>query len=368
MDQVFSPLALNRLKILKNRLAVAPMTTQQSLPDGRISQAEADWLLRLSEDGFGMVITCAASISDTATAFYRQLSLAHDSVVPELKKVSEGMKKNGSLNLIQLCHGGSRTIEKLTGEKPHSASAYTLPAPGFESPLVLSEDQIAQIVTDFANACVRAENAGWDGVELHGANGYLFTQFISTMTNTRTDAYGGSLENRARLAREVVRACREKVSENFVIGFRLSFEGMGMEKGLDIDENIRIANWLAEDGIDYVHSSQMSHKARSVKYQEVKIVNHLRKHLLSELPLVLAGGINSIEDAEEAMGSGTDIIAVGRPAIGNQKVPAYFKRREPLPCATPFNEQHLRSIGISDHFIDYVKNAPPLKSLNIVQP
>lgn len=288
MNDLFKSLPFKENKILKNRLAVAPMTTQQSNLDGSISQAETDWLTRLSEDGYGMVISCAASISDTATAFYNQLSLAHDRAIPELKKLAESMKQNGSLNIIQLCHAGSRAIESLTGEKPHSASSYQLPTiPGFVPPLELTQLQIKKIISDFADACERAEKAGFDGVELHGANGYLFTQFISKMTNIRTDDFGGDLENRARFSREVVKACRAKVSANFILGFRLSFEGAGMETGLDIDENIQIANWLSEDGIDYIHSSQMVYTARTVKYPETTTVEYLRSQINQALPLMI---------------------------------------------------------------------------------
>jgi len=369
MSKVFSPIELKNGKILKNRLAVAPMTTQQSNPNGSLSDAEAAWLTRLTEDDYGMVISCAASISDTATAFYNQLSLAHDAFIPALTSLANTMKHKGGVNLIQLCHAGSRAIEALTGEKPYSASSYSLPMiPDFVPPLELSLQQITQIIDDFANACARAEKAGFDGIELHGANGYLFTQFISKMTNLRADSYGGSLENRARFSRDVVRACRQKVSNNFIIGFRLSFEGMGIETGLDIDENIQIANWLFEDGIDYIHSSQMNFETKSAKYPEVVTIKYLRKHLINTLPLVVAGSITTVEAAEKAMELGATIVAIGRSAIGNKNVPTYFKNGQPLLHQTPFTESHLREIGISDSMIDYVKNAPPLRSLTIVQP
>jgi 2,4-dienoyl-CoA reductase-like NADH-dependent reductase (Old Yellow Enzyme family) len=368
MNETFSTLELKEGKVLKNRLTVAPMTTQQSHADGSLSTAEADWLLRLSEDGYGMIISCAASVSDTATAFYNQLSLAHDRFIPDLKKLSDHMRQNGSLNIIQLCHAGSRAIEALTGEKPHSASSYKLPLiPGFVPPVALTKGQIANITEDFANACARVEKAGFDGVELHGANGYLFTQFISTMTNLRTDEYGGKIENRARFAREVVQACRNKVSENFIIGFRLSFEGAGMETGLDLDENIQIANVLAEEGIDYIHSSQMHFDIKTAKYPKTTTIEYLRKHIKKELPLVIAGSITSIEEAEKAMKWGADIIAIGRAAIGNKNIPYYFKNRQKLPYQTPYTESHLQELGISAGLIDYVKNAPPLRSLHIVQ-
>lgn len=364
---IFDKLALNGNRYLKNRLAVAPMTTQQSHPDGSVSQAEADWLVRLSMDGYGMVISCAAAISPDSTAFYNQLSLADDSCIPALQKVAGEMKQSGSLNIIQLCHGGSRTIASLTGRHPSSASSYHLEIPGFTPPTALTVEEIDRIKTDFSLACRKAQQAGFDGVELHGANGYLFTQFISKMTNLRNDEYGGTLEGRARFSREVVRACRKMVADDFIIGFRLSFENMGMETGLDIDENIRVANLLADDGVDYIHSSQMQHDSRSVKYPDKTLISHVRSGLSARIPLVVAGSIWSAADAEQAISSGADIVAIGRAAIGNRQVPAYFKEDMALPAHTPFQVEDLKRIGISDAFIDYCKNAPPLRSLNIVK-
>ncbi|MBS1635788.1 MAG: tRNA-dihydrouridine synthase [Bacteroidetes bacterium] len=368
MPDLFSPFLINT-KLIKNRLAVAPMTTQQSMPDGTISKAESDWLERLSEDGYGMVITCASSISDTATAFHNQLSIASDNMIAGLSELTTRMRNHGSVNILQLCHGGSRTIESLTGVKPCSASSYTLPSvTGFVPPLALSQEQIHSIVSDFADACVRASHAGFDGIELHGANGYLFTQFFSRMTNLRDDHYGGSLQNRSRFAREVVKACRHKVPKDFIIGFRMSFENMGMETGLDIDENIQIVNWLAEDGIDYIHTSHLNYAAMTNKYPDKTALRYLRDTITKSLPLVGVGGILNAADAEKAMEYGADIVAIGRAAIGNKNLPAYFKEGKVLPYHTPYSTDLLKESGISENFIDYLKNAPPLASLKIMKP
>ena len=366
MSKIFSSIQLNS-KIVKNRLAVAPMTTQQSNSDGTISVKEAAWLERLAEDGYGLIISCASAISDTSIAFHNQLSVANDTTLVGLAQLSERMKIHNSINILQLCHGGSRAIESLTGIKPHSASSYTMPMiAGFVPPETLSVNQIEEIVSDFARACERASKAGFDGVELHGANGYLFTQFISKMTNLRSDNYGGDLANRARFAREVVQACRKNVPGDFIIGFRISFESMGLETGLDIDENIQLINWLAEDGIDYVHTSQLSYTAKTSKYPDKIALQYLRSKITPALPLIGVGGILSNADAEKAMEYGADIVAIGRAAIGNKQLPEYFKEGKPLPNHTPYSENSLRESGISENFIDYLKNAPPLATLKII--
>lgn len=367
MKSLFTTRLIGKNKQVKNRLVVAPMTTQQSHADGSLSKDESEWLTRLALDGYGMVISCAASISKTATAFHNQLSFANDNGLDANKEVADKMRETGTLSIVQLCHAGARALEELTGEKPHSASSYVLPQiPDFVSPKSLSSSQIQSIVDDFVHACKRVENAGFDGIEIHGANGYLFTQFISTMSNLRTDEYGGNLENRARLCREVIKSCRAEVSPDFIIGFRMSFEGMGLETGLDIDENIQIANWLAEDGVDYIHASLLDCSANTVKYPTENVIKYLRKGLSTDLPLIIPGGITSVEAAEMALTNGADFIGIGRAAIGNRNVPNYFQNKETLPHSMPYSSKKLKEIGISEAFADYIKNAPPLKSLNII--
>ena len=363
MNQIFSPLRLSLKFELKNRLAVAPMTTTQSNEDGTISQEEAAWLERLAKDGYGLIISCAAAISMDSIAFPNQLSFESDKMLPALRDLSFRLKKYDSINLIQLCHAGSRAIKA----QPVSASSYTIPQiPGFVPPKELSIPEIETIISDFASACARVSEAGFDGIEFHGANGYLFTQFTSKMTNLRDDNYGGSLENRARFSREVVQACRKAVPVDFIIGFRMSFENAGLETGLDIDENIQIANWLSEDGINYIHTSQINYDSKSVKYPDKVALQYIKSKLNKTLTLIGVGGITSINSAKKAMEYGADLVAIGRAAIGNRDIPSLFSEEKELPYQNPFSELHLKELGISQDFITYLRKMP-VASLNVVK-
>lgn len=360
---MFSPLRLNSKYVLKNRLAVAPMTTEQSNPDGTINEAEASWLEQLASDGYGLIISCAAAISRSSIAFNNQLSVENDNMLSGLTNLAERLKKYNSINLIQLCHAGSRAIKS----QPYSASRYTMPdIPGFVPPRMLSVTQIKKIVSDFARACERVSKAGFDGVEFHGANGYLFTQFISKMTNQRNDNYGGSLENRARFAREVIQACRKLVPPDFILGFRISFENMGLESGLDIDENIQIVNWLEEDGISYIHMSHLDFRSKMLKYPDQLALPYLRGKIKNSLPLVGVGGIKSLSDAEQAMEFGSDIVAIGRAAIGNTQIPGTFAKGSDLLVKTPYSETWLKELGRSQNFINYLRKMP-VASMNVVE-
>lgn len=363
MYKLFSKLRINSKYELKNRLAVAPMTTTQSNSDGTLSSEEAAWLERIAADDYGMIISCAAAISKDSIAFENQLSFENDSMLPKLTVLADKLKKYNCISLIQLCHAGSRAIKS----QPYSASSYTMPdIPGFISPQMLTKSQIETIVSDFSHACVRVCNAGFDGIEFHGANGYLFTQFISKMTNSRSDSYGGSLENRARFSREVIQACRKAVPEDFIIGFRMSFENAGLETGLDIDENIQIVNWLAEDGIDYIHISHIDYSAKSVKYPDQIALQYIKSKITDKIPLVGVGGITSLQKAEQAMVFGADIVAIGRAAIGNKDLPKTFAKGEELLFQNPFPESLLKDLGISSDFIGYLRKMP-VASLNVVQ-
>lgn len=362
MSKIFSSIKLNGVE-LKNRLAVAPMTTSQSNPDGSLSAEEEAWLKRLAQDGYGMVITCATTISDNATAFPNQLSFAKDEFVPQLSALAKQMKSYNSVNIVQLCHAGSRAINT----EAYSASSYEMPEiPGFVPPKTLSEKQINQIIADFAETSQRAEKAGFDGIELHGANGYLFTQFISTMTNLREDSYGGSLENRAKFSRQVVQACRKAVSPGFIIGFRMSFENSGLEKGLDIDENIQISNWLAEDGADYIHISSLDFQSKSIKYPDENALQYIRSGITSNIALIGVGGITSLAEAEQVMEYGADLVAIGRASIGNKNLPKVFASGKNLPATMPFEENYLSDLGISRDFMNYFKKMPVVM-LNILK-
>lgn len=365
MTHFFSPRKLGALTIA-NGLAVAPMTTTQSHADGSPSEAEIRWLERVAEDGYGLVITCAAAIGRTSIAFPQQLSFGEDALVPALTELVRRASRPGTALVAQLCHGGSRAIPALTGEPAQSASAFDLPIPGFVRPLELSSQRIERIVEEFARAAERAARAGFQGVELHGANGYLFTQFASTVTNTRRDAWGGPLAHRARFSREVVRAIRARVPATFLVGMRWSFESP-FDAGLDVDEGIEVMGWLAEDGIDYAHVSQLDLASRSTKHPERTVLELVRAGIDRALPVVAAGGVTSTADLDRAAQLGADLVAIGRSAIGNRDVPRKLAAGEPL-ARTPFRREALTALGVSDDFVRYLTTAPPLASLHIVAP
>jgi 2,4-dienoyl-CoA reductase-like NADH-dependent reductase (Old Yellow Enzyme family) len=338
----------------RNRAWLAPMTNQQSHDDGSLSDDELYWLELRARGGFGVVETCAAHIALDGQGWRGELGVHDDRLAPGLRRLARTISAEGALGLVQLFHGGLRAPAALLGHPPWSASAQALPD---GTPVrAATEDDLARVIGQFRDAARRAHDAGFEGVELHGAHGYLLSQFFSTTYNTRDDRWGGSLEGRARLAREATRAVRAAVPERFVVGVRLSPEDHGNARGLDLDESIAIARWLAEDGADFIHVSLWDARKNTKKRPDQHAIPLFRAALPPAVRLVAAGEVWTRADADALLERGADAVAVGRAAIANPAWaarvadPAWQPRRPPLSVA------ELGERGLSERFAGYMRN------------
>jgi 2,4-dienoyl-CoA reductase-like NADH-dependent reductase (Old Yellow Enzyme family) len=358
MDSLlFSEFNFNNGVKVKNRLALSPMTNSQSHENGLLGGAEYSWLLSCAQGGFGIINTCAAYISPTAKAWSGQLAISDDAQIPALQKLTKDLNAQGSIAIMQIFHGGVRCPSSLTLQQPVSASEYELSFPGFEKPRALSKIEIYQIIQDFADATERAYQAGFQGVEIHGANGYLITQFISTSTNFRNDEYGRTLEGRALFVREIVRACRERVPTSFLLGIRILAEGIG----LDLDENIQIAKWLVQDGIDFLDLSLGNGLAAPKKYADTSkktTTAYFRESLGDQFPIIAGGKVQTAKQAELVIEEGANFVSLGRIAIGNSHWPRLINSKDFEPVLPPYTEKYLKKIGISEQFIGYLHTLP----------
>ncbi|MCL9783346.1 NADH:flavin oxidoreductase [Vibrio sp. S4M6] len=355
-SNLFSPFIFPNGKRVKNRISVAPMTNMLSADNGEVSELDIQWLQRFKGGGFGTVITPASYVSKSGQGWPNQLGIHDDSLQSGLNTLGNALLSEDGLNIVQIAHNGGRSPSSVTGEQPLSASSYSLDLPDFEQPKALSVNDINEIKQNYVSAAVRAYRAGFDGVELHFANGYLITQFLSTTTNLRQDMYGGNLENRARYAREIVQACRTKLPDDFLIGARLSPEG----DGLDIDEAIITSQWLVNDGLDFIHLSQLEAAAPATKYAEQKnpVVSYFREALGDSFPIFVAGGIFSGEIASGLIDAGASFVALGRTAIGNPDWPLLIKQSlQPTPY--PYKSKELLEKGAPQEIIDYCNNYIP---------
>jgi 2,4-dienoyl-CoA reductase-like NADH-dependent reductase (Old Yellow Enzyme family) len=352
-----SPFRLRSGLVIPNRVVLAAMTNGQSNADGTLGDDELRWLERRAIGGFGMVTTCAAYVSRDGKAWDGELGVDSDDDLPGLTRLASAIKSHGAVAFVQLFHGGVRATQRLTGEQVWSASTFHEEAPDFETPRAATEEDLARVIADFGAAAARCQAAGFDGVELHGAHGYLLTQFISNVTNTRTDRWGGSLENRARLVREVLAAVRARTAATpFSIGVRLSLEHGGSARGLDLDESLQIARWLADDGADFIHASLWRAENFTRKRPEEHPIPLLRAALPADVATIASGNIWTYEDAHVAFERGADFVALARPAIVNPDwpklaapAPGWSPRRPPLTAA------ELEELAVSPKFVAYLR-------------
>lgn len=351
---LYQPLTLRCGLVIPNRIALAPMTNMQSQPDGLLGEDELVWLARRADGGFGLVATCAAYVAKDGKAWAGELAVDRDECLPGLSRLAARCKQGGMTAMVQLFHGGVRADSALTGEQTWSASTWTEETPGFSPPRAGTTDDIARVIEQFAAAAERSERAGFDGIELHGAHGYLLSQFLSRTMNPRTDGWGGDLVGRARLVREVTRAVRARVSAKFAVGVRLSLEDFGQARGMDLDDNLQVAAWLAEDGADFIHVSLWDVARNTVKRPDQHAATLTRAALPKDVAVITAGKIWTLAEAEGQLAKGADMVALGRSAILNPDWPKDAPKGDAAIKKPPITRAELIERGVSPLFAGYL--------------
>lgn len=350
MNELLTPFAFANGVTAPNRLWLAPLTNLQSHDDGTLSDDEFRWLERRAVGGFGVLESCATHVLPDGRAWSGQLGVWGDAMRDGWRRLAGMARSHETLLLAQLFHGGGRAAGS-EGRLPWSASA----GEGIEE---ASEAQVEKARDAFVAAAQRVEAAGGSGVELHGAHGYLLGQFLSTTTNRRTDRWGGDLEGRARLLRETLRAVKRVVAPGFVVGVRLSPENFAQITGLDLDESLQVAAWLAEDGADFVHVSLWDASRNTAKRPDAHPVTLFRDAVPSQVPIVTAGGVWTADDARRQLDLGATAVAVGRAAILNPDWPRTVAAEGGVPARTPTTADALRTVAVGEKFIDYLRGRP----------
>ncbi|HET9363230.1 MAG TPA: NADH:flavin oxidoreductase [Vicinamibacterales bacterium] len=348
MSPLFGPLVFRTGLTARNRLILAPLTNMQSHADGSLGDDELRWLTSRAEGGFGLVMTCAAHVARDGQGWRGELGVFDDALLPGLTRLATALGEHGAASLVQLFHGGLRADPSLTGLVPWSASEG-------DGCRAATEQDLTRVIAQFSAAARRSQEAGFDGVELHGAHGYLFTQFLSVTQNRRLDQWGGTLENRARLLRETVRAVRAAVGASFTVGVRLSPEDFGNARGLDLDESVQVAEWLADDGVDFVHLSLWQALASTAKRPEANAIPLFRSAVPSDVRVLAAGGIWTRAEAEEVLRRGADAVVLGRSAIVNADWPRRAADPGWAPRRPPVTIDSLVASGLSRPFAEHMR-------------
>ncbi|WP_079909348.1 NADH-dependent flavin oxidoreductase [Paenibacillus sp. 32352] len=302
---------------LSNRIVMAPMTNWSSNPDGTVTDEEIQYYERRSGQ-VGMVITACAYVTPNGKGFHGEFSADSDEMIPSLRRLASAIKDKGSKAVLQIFHGGRECPPELVpqGDVVSAGSVPSSQNPSV-TPRALSSEEVASIIKDFGEATRRAIEAGFDGIEIHGANGYLIQQFFSPHSNTREDEWGGNLKKRMAfplaVVDEVKRAAKRYAKSSFLIGYRFSPEE-AERPGITMTDTYELVEALSNKGLDYLHVSLMDFwsNARSGDELDRPRMELIKEKVAGRVPLIGVGSIHTAEEALKAYDAGIPLIALGR--------------------------------------------------------
>ena len=348
------PLPLAHGPAWAHRIALAPLTNWQSHADGTLGDDEYRWLTMRARGGFAMTMTCAAHVQASGQGFPGQLGAWSDKHVPGLTRLARGIREGGSISCLQLQHSGRRADRALTGQ------AVVAPWDDAETGArALGTAEVEQLIQDFIAAARRAEQAGFQGVELHGAHGYLLAQFLDAEHNRRSDRYGGSLANRVRILFELIDGVRAATGPAFQLGLRLSPERFG----ITLPESLALAQRvLAEGRLDYLDMSLWDcfKPPQDPAHADRALIEHFAALARGNTRLGVAGKIMDAATAQRCLDAGADFVLVGRGAMLHHDFARRALADPAFRCIErPVSRAHLEAEGLGPAFVQYVASTWP---------
>lgn len=315
--KLFEQYKLNNKLNLRNRFVMAPMTTWSGNDDGTLSDQEIEYY-QYRSCGVGMVITATTYLEPTGKGFSGQFYGGSDSHLSSLKRLADAIHQGGAKAILQMFHAGRKANPN---DMPQNVTVSASAIPGKREsnnvPRAMSHVEIEHTIECFKDGVIRAHKAGFDGVEIHGANTYLIQQFFSPHSNRREDKWGGNLENRARFPLAVIDACFEAVKEidnpDFIIGYRFSPEE-NSEPGITLDDTDFLVDKLCQTPLDYLHLSLSHYEQTSVRDNNSSeiVLQRVIKKINGRKPFIGVGSTVTKKDAQKMLEYGADMIAVGR--------------------------------------------------------
>jgi 2,4-dienoyl-CoA reductase-like NADH-dependent reductase (Old Yellow Enzyme family)/NADPH-dependent 2,4-dienoyl-CoA reductase/sulfur reductase-like enzyme len=325
---------------LKNRLVMPPMATYFAGADGLVNDRHIAYYLERVKGGVGYITVESTCMHQAGRSSFKQILITKDNHVAAFRRLTARVHEIGGKIVIQINHAGRSTSSRVTGRPLVGPSAVPDPVRQ-EMPHVLSVDEIKELVEAYARAAARVRDCGADGIEIHMAHGYLLNQFLSPLSNLRTDAYGGDLNRRLRMPLEVVQAVRETVGGKYPIICRISADEY-MEGGIGIEDSCRISQSLAEGGADAIHVSA-SHSSADMPisphyYMDGTTFIHLAQRIKEavNIPVIAVGGVRTSGTANEIVcAQKADLVAMGRALIADPHLPRKSQAdcsRDIIPC------------------------------------
>ena len=363
---LFQSFTLNNGVTVKNRLAVAPMTHFGSHADGLISDQERTFLGNRAGD-MGLFISAATLVQEGGKAFRGQPEATGENCLDSLKETAQIIQKQGAKAILQIHHGGSQAMVELNHRDKISASASEK-----DGAREASAAEVEKLIASFAQAADLAIRAGFDGVEIHGANGYLIQQFYSAQSNRRSDQWGGSLENRMRFPLAVVdavAAVREKHQRNdFIIGYRFSPEEAG-EDGLTMAETGALIDALVQKPLQYLHVSlwEFDKKIRRGGDTEQTRMQFIHDRINGKLPLIGVGNLFTADQILAAYETGwAEFIALGKTVMINPHIATQIREGREAEIETQLDPARADHYGFPDILWEFSASGtqswlPPVK-------
>jgi 2,4-dienoyl-CoA reductase-like NADH-dependent reductase (Old Yellow Enzyme family) len=348
---------------LKNRIVMAPMTNWSSNPDGTVTDAEVNYYSRRSS-GVGMVITACTYVTANGKGFHGEFGGDRDELIPSLQKLATGIKDQGAKAILQIFHGGRQVPPKLI-PNGDVVSASSVPAEGMGKPVPreLSNQEIESIIHAFGETTRRAIEAGYDGVEIHGANGYLIQQFFSPHSNRREDRWGGSLKKRLTfplaVVNEVKRVAAEHANGSFIVGYRFSPEEPETP-GITMADTLFLLDELVKKNLDYLHVSLQdfwSTPRRGMDDTRSRI-EIIQEQVGDKVPVIGVGSIYTPDEALKAIQTGLPLIALGRELIIDPDWVQKIAEGKETEIITEINKENQHQLVIPDPLWQAIIHTP----------
>ena len=317
LNHLFSPIRIKEMEI-PNRIVMPAMGTNLGNPDGTVSEANLAFMKRRAKGGAGLIITEISAVHPTGMAIPSELGSYDDQFIPGLKKLADVIHAGGSKAALQLHHTGRESFFLLKAGRAIAPSPIRSLVFGL-TPREMTRDEIQDLIAAFGAAASRAKQAGFDAVEVHGAHGYLLTQFLSSLSNQRTDEYGGDIVKRSRFIREVLREVRRRVGDEFPVSLRLSAEEV-IKGGYTVEDLKPLLPEWVKDGADVIHASLGTHgspggiTSAPIEYSPGFNVGRAKRiKEVVNVPVIGVGRFIDLPLADEVIGRReADLVAFGR--------------------------------------------------------
>jgi 2,4-dienoyl-CoA reductase-like NADH-dependent reductase (Old Yellow Enzyme family) len=319
MASLLDPLRVGHLE-LRNRIVMPPMLSGKATPEGHVTDELIQHYARRAAD-LGLQIVEATAISQTGLGIRLQVRLDSDQHIQGLERLVNAVHEEETPIAVQLGHVGGAGRSEVCGCQPLAPSNLIVPNKGQEVPRAMTLSDIEEVVEDFVQATRRACEAGFDAVEIHGAHGYLLSQFLSPLCNRRDDEYGGSLKNRIRLSLRVISSIRKELGRRYPVLYRLGAEDM-LQGGLALDEGVQAATMLAKEGVDIIDVSGglIGHLNPANDGPGFFVPQAAAIKKTVKVPVIGVGGIKTAVEANAIIQSGqVDLVAVGRAMLKDPK-------------------------------------------------